>query len=167
LASTASETSVDFERITRRYIPEDRTLHNHRCENLKSHFRVFNICIRKQLPSRLVSRRTSLRHFNINDVSQQSYSGNVQLSRQTARNRVLLVYRRAQVRFLSFHVNAVVKLSMRRYALGRGSAHKKLAVITEVFLSPYRQMPVRSSNSATGPSFRIRSNSLFTSHPII
>jgi hypothetical protein len=27
---------VDFLRTTRRYIPEDSTLHNHRCENLKS-----------------------------------------------------------------------------------------------------------------------------------
>jgi hypothetical protein len=31
------ETSVDFQRTTRRYIPEGRTLHNHRCENLKSY----------------------------------------------------------------------------------------------------------------------------------
>jgi hypothetical protein len=30
------ETSVDFQRITRRYIPEDNTLHNHRCENLET-----------------------------------------------------------------------------------------------------------------------------------
>jgi hypothetical protein len=28
-----SETSVDFQRTTRRHIPEDRHLHNHRCEN--------------------------------------------------------------------------------------------------------------------------------------
>jgi hypothetical protein len=34
-AICSSETSVDFQRITRRYIPEDSTLHNHRCENLK------------------------------------------------------------------------------------------------------------------------------------
>jgi hypothetical protein len=33
-----TETSVDFQRTTRRYIPEVRTLHNHRCENLKSYF---------------------------------------------------------------------------------------------------------------------------------
>jgi hypothetical protein len=26
--------SVDFQLITRRYIPQDRTIHNHRCENL-------------------------------------------------------------------------------------------------------------------------------------
>jgi hypothetical protein len=31
-----SETSVDFHWTTRRYIPEDRTLHNHLCKNLKS-----------------------------------------------------------------------------------------------------------------------------------
>jgi hypothetical protein len=34
-ATCSSQTSVDFQRTTRRYIPEDRTLHNHRCENLK------------------------------------------------------------------------------------------------------------------------------------
>jgi hypothetical protein len=32
-----SETLVDTRRTTRCYIPEDGTLHNHRCENLKSH----------------------------------------------------------------------------------------------------------------------------------
>jgi hypothetical protein len=31
------ETSVDFQRTTRRYIPEDKTHHNHRCDNLKPH----------------------------------------------------------------------------------------------------------------------------------
>jgi hypothetical protein len=31
------ETSVDTQRTTQRYIPEDGTLHNHRCENLKSY----------------------------------------------------------------------------------------------------------------------------------
>jgi hypothetical protein len=33
----ASETSIDFQLTTRPYIPEDRTLHNHRCENLNSY----------------------------------------------------------------------------------------------------------------------------------
>jgi hypothetical protein len=33
----SSETSFYFQRATRHYIPEDRTLHNHRCENLKSY----------------------------------------------------------------------------------------------------------------------------------
>jgi hypothetical protein len=37
-AICSSETSVDFQRTTRRYITEDSTLHNHRCENLKSYF---------------------------------------------------------------------------------------------------------------------------------
>jgi hypothetical protein len=32
-----AETSVDSQQTTRRYIPEDSTLHNHRCENLKSY----------------------------------------------------------------------------------------------------------------------------------
>jgi hypothetical protein len=32
----SSEASVDFQQATRRYIPEDRTFHNHRCENFKS-----------------------------------------------------------------------------------------------------------------------------------
>jgi hypothetical protein len=33
----SSETSGDFQRTTQRYIPEESTLHNHRCENLKSY----------------------------------------------------------------------------------------------------------------------------------
>jgi hypothetical protein len=40
-----SETSVETQRTTRRHIPEDDTLHNHRCENLKSYnftFTVYN-----------------------------------------------------------------------------------------------------------------------------
>jgi hypothetical protein len=40
-ATCYSETSVDFQRFTRRYIPEDITLHNHRCENLKS----YTVCV--------------------------------------------------------------------------------------------------------------------------
>jgi hypothetical protein len=36
-AVCSSETSVDTQRTTRRYIPEDDTLHNHHCENLKSY----------------------------------------------------------------------------------------------------------------------------------
>jgi hypothetical protein len=36
-AICSTETSVDFHRTTRRFIPEDSiTLYNHRCENLKS-----------------------------------------------------------------------------------------------------------------------------------
>jgi hypothetical protein len=33
----SSEMLVDFQWTTRRYIPEDNILHNHRCENLKSY----------------------------------------------------------------------------------------------------------------------------------
>jgi hypothetical protein len=36
-APCSSETSVDYQRITGRYIPEDRTVHNHVCENFRSH----------------------------------------------------------------------------------------------------------------------------------
>jgi hypothetical protein len=33
----SSETSVETQQTTRRHVPEDNTLHNHRCENLKSY----------------------------------------------------------------------------------------------------------------------------------
>jgi hypothetical protein len=36
-AICSTETSVDTQRTTRRHIPEDDTLHNHRCANLKSY----------------------------------------------------------------------------------------------------------------------------------
>jgi hypothetical protein len=36
-ATCFSETSVGFQRATWSYNPEDRILHNHRCENLKSY----------------------------------------------------------------------------------------------------------------------------------
>jgi hypothetical protein len=36
-AICSSEMFVDIQRITWNYIPEDSTLHNHRCENLKSY----------------------------------------------------------------------------------------------------------------------------------
>jgi hypothetical protein len=35
--SCPSKTSVDFQQTPWRYVPEDRTLHNHECENLKSY----------------------------------------------------------------------------------------------------------------------------------
>jgi hypothetical protein len=41
-AVCSSETSVDFQRTTRRYIPEDRTLHEHRCENRRSYTYALN-----------------------------------------------------------------------------------------------------------------------------
>jgi hypothetical protein len=36
-AIRTSETSVETQQTTRRHIPENDTLHNHRCENLKSY----------------------------------------------------------------------------------------------------------------------------------
>jgi hypothetical protein len=36
-ATYSSEMSVDFQQTTQPYNPEDRTLHIHRCENLKSY----------------------------------------------------------------------------------------------------------------------------------
>jgi hypothetical protein len=36
VATCSSETWADFQRTVRHYIPKDITLHNHRCENLKS-----------------------------------------------------------------------------------------------------------------------------------
>jgi hypothetical protein len=41
-AICSSETSVETRRTTRRHIPEDDTLHNHRGENLKSYSVGFN-----------------------------------------------------------------------------------------------------------------------------
>jgi hypothetical protein len=37
-ATSSSETSVDFQRTTWRYIPEDRTFRKHCCEKLKAYF---------------------------------------------------------------------------------------------------------------------------------
>jgi hypothetical protein len=49
----SSETTVDLQRTIRREIPDERTLHNHRYENLKSYtasltFIVFNACNKEQ-----------------------------------------------------------------------------------------------------------------------
>jgi hypothetical protein len=43
-AICSSEISVGFQRTTRRYLPEDGTLHNHRCENLKSYIDNQYVC---------------------------------------------------------------------------------------------------------------------------
>jgi hypothetical protein len=53
-AICSSETAVDTQRTTRRYILEDGTLHKHRCENLKSYMQsdVFHFTLghSKQMP---------------------------------------------------------------------------------------------------------------------
>jgi hypothetical protein len=41
-ATCSSETSVGFQGTTRRYIPGDKTLNNHGCENLKSNISMFS-----------------------------------------------------------------------------------------------------------------------------
>jgi hypothetical protein len=53
-ATRSSEKSVDFQRATWCYIPEDRTLRNHLCENLKSYMmnEIFNNFIVKVLKSK-------------------------------------------------------------------------------------------------------------------
>jgi hypothetical protein len=47
-AICSSETWVETQRTTRRHIPEDDTLHNHGCENLRSYNRIF-ICLSCEL----------------------------------------------------------------------------------------------------------------------
>jgi hypothetical protein len=42
-AIRSSETSGTTQRTTRRHIPEEDTLQNHRCENLKSYIPQFSI----------------------------------------------------------------------------------------------------------------------------
>jgi hypothetical protein len=54
-ATCSSETTFDFQRTTKRYIIEDRTLHNHCCENLKS-------CIKYSYSIYLHDCDTSLTH---------------------------------------------------------------------------------------------------------
>jgi hypothetical protein len=44
-AIRSSETSGATQRTTRRHIPEDDTLHNHRCEKLKSYGYLLNFKI--------------------------------------------------------------------------------------------------------------------------
>jgi hypothetical protein len=48
----SSETLVDFQRTTWSYIPEDVTLHNHRCDDIKSY--TMSICFAMLLWIRLV-----------------------------------------------------------------------------------------------------------------
>jgi hypothetical protein len=56
-ATCSSETSVDFQPTTRRYIPEDRTLHNHRCENDRSYTLILNVCVKSVFDAQLTSKK--------------------------------------------------------------------------------------------------------------
>jgi hypothetical protein len=60
-----SETSVDTQLTTRRYIPEDSTLHNHRCENPKSYIRD---CVLNTPP-----RPSTLRQIHQADINEKFY----------------------------------------------------------------------------------------------
>jgi hypothetical protein len=92
----SSETSVDFQRVTRRYIPEDKTLHNHRCENLKSYFHLsvllhppfyFSVLLSCHPASLftqvlLVITFASDKHFGLVAVGRSSLEGNTAVSRK-------------------------------------------------------------------------------------
>jgi hypothetical protein len=41
-AICTSKTTVDIQRTTRRYIPEDSTLHNQLCENIKAYVKIYS-----------------------------------------------------------------------------------------------------------------------------
>jgi hypothetical protein len=57
--SIYSEMSVHLQQTTRRYIPEDRTLYNHRCDNLKSYIIRFDC-------DHTVSTKISMRKISLN-----------------------------------------------------------------------------------------------------
>jgi hypothetical protein len=49
-ATSSSITSVDFQRTVRRYIPEDRILHNYCCDSLKSYIiKIYLLCLLRML----------------------------------------------------------------------------------------------------------------------
>jgi hypothetical protein len=49
----SSDTSIDMQRTTRLYILQYRTVHNHRCQNLKSYNKFIIHVIAKALPQEL------------------------------------------------------------------------------------------------------------------
>jgi hypothetical protein len=48
------ENSVDSQRTARRSIPDDRTLHNHRCENVKSYKFYFSFFLLGLVPATFI-----------------------------------------------------------------------------------------------------------------
>jgi hypothetical protein len=58
----SSETSVATQQTTRRLIPEDDTLHNHRCENLKSYIPKFAWSLSFRKARQILLRSTSVRN---------------------------------------------------------------------------------------------------------
>jgi hypothetical protein len=62
----SSETSVATQRTTRHHIPEDDTLHNHRCENLKSYMHLFQFSGEGETPTLLGPlERANLNHWTM------------------------------------------------------------------------------------------------------
>jgi hypothetical protein len=62
-AICSSETSVETQRTTRRHIPEDDTLHNHRCEHLKSYKNFPDYLIDYKLKEGFLSMQLVVREF--------------------------------------------------------------------------------------------------------
>jgi hypothetical protein len=90
-----SETSVDFQRTTWRYNPEDRSLHNQRSENLRSYAKLFHFWVYAYIklneaprPDRLYSRR---RVATINVRSQHSPEESLGKTKKTFRITGLLI----------------------------------------------------------------------------
>jgi hypothetical protein len=63
--TSSSETSVEFQRTTRRYIPEGSTLHKHRCENLKSYIRVASLPVLQSKTKKTPERSCRLHYASI------------------------------------------------------------------------------------------------------
>jgi hypothetical protein len=110
-ATCSSETSVDFKQTRRRYIPEDRTAHSHRCENLWFSIILFSLrvhdssdwcltqlktpavsCSAGQDISRLcMDPRGSLQRFQKSTIG--SYTGSIKPSPHTVHFNVYLCLR--------------------------------------------------------------------------
>jgi hypothetical protein len=88
-AICSSETSGDFQRTTRPYIPEDSALHNHRCENLRSCVVHSHIYIK--FTTWVFFRNCFRLQGAFTDVRTISYGGDAVLPHhlQTKRNRIV------------------------------------------------------------------------------
>jgi hypothetical protein len=67
-AICSSETSVDTQRTTRFYIPEDGTLHNHRFENLKSHICYMLMMIPRRVVEKYIYRSPGILHQSLHNM---------------------------------------------------------------------------------------------------
>jgi hypothetical protein len=67
METCSSEMSVDFQQTTRRYILEDRTLHNYGCENLLSYLYktliISELILKGHRPESLILQRRSRNNF--------------------------------------------------------------------------------------------------------